>query len=78
LEEPDDEDYEFLRQLICRHIALTGSAHASHIIFRWRELRPQWIKVMPRDYKRVLQAEAEARRAGRVAEFHELVGAANG
>jgi hypothetical protein len=34
--------------------------------------------VMPRDYKGVLLAEAEAKRKGRVPEFSELVGAANG
>jgi hypothetical protein len=36
------------------------------------------VKVMPRDYKRVLLAEAAARQTGRVPEFSELVGAANG
>jgi glutamate synthase (ferredoxin) len=78
LEAIDDEDEEFLRRIVCRHIAFTNSAHASHLLFKWTELRASWIKVMPRDYKRVLQAEAEARRKGRVPEFSELVGAANG
>jgi glutamate synthase domain-containing protein 3 len=63
---------------VCRHIALTGSAHASHLLFRWAEMRARWIKVMPRDYKRVLRAEAEAQKAGKTLAFDELVGAANG
>jgi hypothetical protein len=34
--------------------------------------------VMPRDYKRVLRAEAEAQKSGKTLAFEELVGAANG
>jgi hypothetical protein len=36
------------------------------------------VKVMPRDYKRVLAAEARAEAEGRRAEFTELVGAGRG
>ena len=69
----------FLRRIVCRHIALTNSAHASHLLFTvGARCARDWVKVMPRDYKRVLLAEAAARRSGRVAEFRELVGAANG
>jgi glutamate synthase (NADPH/NADH) large chain len=78
LEPIDDEDDAFLRRIVCRHIAFTNSAHASHLLFKWAEISRAWVKVMPRDYKRVLLAEAEAKRKGRVAEFSELVGAANG
>jgi glutamate synthase (NADPH/NADH) large chain len=78
LEAIDEDDEEFLRRIVCRHIAFTNSAHASHLLFKWTALRGSWVKVMPRDYKRVLRAEAEARSKGRVPEFSELVGAANG
>ncbi len=78
LEAIDDEDEAFLRRIVCRHIAFTNSAHASHLLFKWAQITKHWVKVMPRDYKRVLLAEAAARRSGRVAEFRELVGAANG
>jgi glutamate synthase domain-containing protein 3 len=74
----DETDETWLRRLVCRHIALTGSAHASHLLFRWAEMRERWVKVMPRDYKRVLRAEAEAQKAGKTLAFDELVGAANG
>jgi hypothetical protein len=33
---------------------------------------------MPRDFKRVLKAEADAQLAGRAVQFDDLVGAANG
>ena len=78
LEAFDQDDETWVRRLVCRHIALTGSSHASNMLFRWAEVRARWIKVMPRDYKRVLKAEADARTAGRTVQFDDLVGAANG
>jgi len=78
LEEIDDEDEALLRRLVSRHIALTGSTRASQLLFRWAEIRRQWVKVIPRDYKRVLQAEDAARQKGRDADFNDLVSAARG
>jgi glutamate synthase domain-containing protein 2/glutamate synthase domain-containing protein 3 len=78
LETLTEEDETLLRRLLSRHIALTGSSHASHVLFRWAEVQAHWVKVMPRDYKRVLLAEEAARQKGRPAEFSELVGVARG
>jgi glutamate synthase domain-containing protein 2/glutamate synthase domain-containing protein 3 len=78
LEQIGEEDEAWLRRLVSRHIALTGSSHASHLLFRWAEVRAQWVKVMPRDFKRVLKAEADAKLAGRAVQFDDLDGAANG
>ena len=78
LEEIDDEDEALLRRLVSRHIALTGSTRASQLLFRWAEIRRQWVKVIPRDYKRVLQAEDAARQKGLDADFNDLVSAARG
>jgi glutamate synthase domain-containing protein 3 len=78
LEEVSDEDETLLRRLVSRHIALTGSTRASHLLFRWAEIRGQWVKVMPRDYKRVLEAEKAARQKGCDADFNDLVSAARG
>jgi glutamate synthase domain-containing protein 3 len=44
----------------------------------WDEMMPKFVKVMPRDYKRVLKAQAKAAAVGREASFMELVGAGNG
>jgi glutamate synthase domain-containing protein 3 len=41
-------------------------------------VQPRFVKVMPRDYKRVLVAEARARAEGREPTFAELVGATSG
>ena len=54
---------------------LTGSEHAGRILLDWARARLQLVKVMPRDYKRVITAEATARAQGREVEFAEFVGA---
>jgi len=41
-------------------------------------VQPRFVRVMPKDYKRVLQAEARAQAEGRPPTFAELVGATSG
>ncbi len=55
-----DEDAGFLRELIGRHGAQTGSAVAASLLADWDAALHRFARVMPRDYKRVLDA---ARRA---------------
>ena len=50
----DDQDNQELRLLIERHFAYTGSAVADRLLGDWSESVKQFIKVMPKDYKRVL------------------------
>jgi glutamate synthase domain-containing protein 3 len=71
-----DGDEAFVLELIARHRDLTESAWATHILDEWGTIRERFVKVMPRDYKRVLMAEARARAEAREPEFAELVGAA--
>ncbi len=54
------DDADFLRELIARHSAETGSAVAASLLADWDAALPRFARVMPRDYKRVLDA---ARRA---------------
>jgi glutamate synthase (ferredoxin) len=74
LEEADD--VLFVRQAIERHVELTGSDLGARILRDFDALRTVFVKVMPRDYKRVLLAQARAAAAGREATFVELTGAA--
>ena len=48
------EDVASLRALIDDHQRRTGSANASRVLESWKEMLPRFVKVMPRDYKRVL------------------------
>jgi glutamate synthase (ferredoxin) len=78
--EPLDQpaDIELVRSLIARHVAATASTHAETILKTWSTMQPKFVKVMPKDYKRVLAAEARARHEGREPTFAELVGATSG
>jgi glutamate synthase (NADPH/NADH) large chain len=61
----DDADRAFLRDAVERHYAETGSAVAKELLTDWDAALARFGKVMPRDYKRVLQARAAAERDGR-------------
>jgi glutamate synthase (ferredoxin) len=74
----DDEDVALVRSLIERHVMYTDSAYARALLDDWRNTVTRFVKVMPRDYKRVLLAEAKARAEDREPEFDELVGVAHG
>jgi glutamate synthase (ferredoxin) len=71
-------DIQLVRDLLQRHADLTGSPVAARFIAGWIEVQPRFVVVMPRDYKRVLAAEAVARAEGREPTFAELVGATSG
>jgi glutamate synthase (NADPH/NADH) large chain len=56
LEKVDTEkDAAELRELIEKHQEFTGSTVAADVLSRWDEVLAQFIKIMPTDYKRVLE-----------------------
>jgi glutamate synthase (NADPH/NADH) large chain len=57
-------DEMWLQEIITRHHELTGSAIAQKILNSWTTEESRFRKVMPRDYKRVLQVLDEAREKG--------------
>ncbi|HEV2451203.1 MAG TPA: hypothetical protein VGS62_04690, partial [Streptosporangiaceae bacterium] len=65
LEPLDDVDEEFLRGLLGRHLAETGSAVAAGLLRDWVAATARFARVMPKDYKRVLAATGAAEREGR-------------
>jgi len=69
---------QLVGELIDRHVTYTHSAHAAKILANWRAMRPRFVKVTPKDEKRVRAAEAKARAEGREPTFAELVGATSG
>ena len=64
LEGLDDHDVEVVKGLIDAHVVETGSDVGIRVLADWDTARTHFVKVMPRDYKRVLVAAAEARAAG--------------
>jgi glutamate synthase (NADPH) large chain len=64
LEELDDDDLDWLHQMLTKHVDATESVPGRRILAHWGRERQQFVKVMPRDYKRVLEAIAEAEQNG--------------
>ena len=50
-----DEDTAELRELVEKHQEHTDSAVAADVLKNWAACLPQFVKVMPTDYKRVLE-----------------------
>src|SRR5262249_51999408 len=70
------DDLELVQSLILKHVTATGSALGARVLQAWALTAGQFVKVMPRDFKRVLAAQAHAEAEGRAVEFAELVGVA--
>jgi len=64
LEQLSEMDLETVKAMIEKHAELTGSSRAVAILNNWRTFARQFVKVMPMDYKRVLQALERAQAAG--------------
>jgi len=72
LDQVEEDDAKFVREVVERHHAETGSAVAARLLADWDPGR--FTKVMPKDYKRVLSAASQAEREGR--DINEAVMAA--
>ncbi|MBO0832042.1 MAG: glutamate synthase large subunit, partial [Actinobacteria bacterium] len=64
LEPLTGDDGDFLRELVSRHQAETGSVVAASLLADWDAAVRRFARVMPRDYKRVLDAAQRAERDG--------------
>ncbi len=52
----DPEEIQELHQMLENHVRYTNSTKATQVLANWEDMKPQFVKVMPRDYKRVIQA----------------------
>ena len=59
------EDISEARTLIRKHLRYTGSTVASSVLDNWQRTQSRFVKVMPRDYRRVLEERKAAKRAAR-------------
>ena len=60
----DAADLAWLHEMLGAHVAATDSTVAKRILANWPVRQRDFVKVMPRDYKRVLRVIAEAEAAG--------------
>ena len=65
LQRLEPEDLTWLRDVIAKHAAHTGSTVATSVLSDWPRRSAQFTKIMPRDYQRVLEATLVAKREGR-------------
>ena len=63
-----DDDKSLLRGLIQEHFDQTGSLNAKRVIENWDEMLPKFVKVMPHDYKRVLEERKRSQEAATAAD----------
>jgi glutamate synthase (ferredoxin) len=53
-----------VRAMIEKHLSYTKSARAKEVLADWKQLVPKFVKIMPKDYKRVLACIARAHDQG--------------
>ncbi len=74
----DGEDSFIVRNLIERHAVETDSAVAARILERWELERREFVKVVPRDYRRIMEAARLAEAEGRPVDEAIMEAAAHG
>jgi glutamate synthase (ferredoxin) len=68
LERPEKSDLQEVERMIWLHSAYTKSALAKQLLTNWKDVAPRFVKVMPKDYKRMLEAIRQAEQEGHVGE----------
>jgi glutamate synthase (ferredoxin) len=68
----DPEELASLRALLERHVALTGSQQGRALLEGWATQAAQLVKVLPHDYRRMLEAQRQLRAKGMNQEEAEL------
>ena len=56
----EEEDIALVRGLIQEHVQFTQSTVGERVLRDWEQLRPKFIKVYPRDFRRVQEAKKKA------------------
>jgi glutamate synthase (NADPH) large chain len=68
----DPRELAELRALVEQHAALTESGHARRLLSDWSGTAAKLLRVMPHDYRRVLESQARMREKGLTPDQAEL------
>ena len=60
LEQPEGEDMRWIQQMLQQHIQITQSPKAQQLLQDWQHTQQLLVKIMPTDYKRILQQRQQA------------------
>jgi glutamate synthase (ferredoxin) len=66
------EEAAIVRAMIERHVRHTRSALGARILQEWADVVPKFVRVIPNDYRRVLEAQARMRARGLTADEAEM------
>ena len=64
LEHLDEGDLQEVEEMLKRHATYTHSERAWQLLALWEETAPKFVKVLPRDYQRMLVAIQQAQHQG--------------
>lgn len=78
LEPMNESDEHEVQRLIRRHVEYTGSARGEDVLNRWSEVKAKFVKVMPVDYKKALEAMHKEKQAASGTPAAELAEVARG
>ncbi len=73
----DTVDVEMVKDLLSRHIRYTQSPVAARLLVDWHRSRERFVKVIPKDFKRVLAAIKKAKETG-IPEDEAIMASAHG
>jgi glutamate synthase (ferredoxin) len=68
----DPAELATVKAMIEKHAALTESAHARRLLSAWGDTAAKLVRVMPHDYRRVLESQAKLRAQGLPQEEAEM------
>jgi glutamate synthase (ferredoxin) len=69
---PQEAEVAAVKRMVERHAELTGSALARRVLERWGDSAGRLVRVMPNDYRRMLDAQARMRAKGLPPEEAEM------
>ena len=69
----NEEDIAEVKDMIARHVQYTGSALGQELLDDWAQTQTKFVKVMPRDYRRMLAAFKSVEERGLKGDEAELV-----
>ena len=68
----DSDEMESIKNMIFAHAEYTSSSRATEVLLQWDEWLPKFVRVIPYDYKRVLEAQRQMKESGMTRDGAEL------
>jgi glutamate synthase (ferredoxin) len=60
----NENDIREVKNMIENHVKYTGSSYAKRILDNWEDTSAKFVKIIPKDYKRMLQAIKKVQDSG--------------